>query len=55
MDWLADGFAVVGNRIQGAGFAHAFPFVKNDEALGGTFSFETDLNGALGQMARTGV
>jgi hypothetical protein len=45
--------AVVGDRIQGFGFAHAFAFVIDDDALGGAPALEADLDGAVGQMARS--
>jgi hypothetical protein len=45
--------AVVGDRFQGFGFAHAFAFVINDNALGGAPALEAHLDGAFGQMARS--
>ena len=53
--WLeigGGGFAIVGHGVQKFGLAHAFALVIDDDALGGAPTFEADLDGAVGQMAR---
>ena len=47
-----DGISVVGHWIERFGFAHAFAFVEDDDAVSGTSAFETDLDSAVGQVAR---
>ena len=51
---LASGFglAVVGDRVEQSGFAHAFAFVINDDAARRFASLEPDLDRAIGQMTR---
>ena len=45
------GFAVVGDWVEGCGFAHTIGFVEDDDAFFGTIALETDLDGSVGQMA----
>lgn len=45
------GFAVVGDWVEGFGFAHTIGFVEDDDAFFGTIALETDLDGSVGQMA----
>ena len=51
LGWV-ERFAVVGDGVEQAGFAHAFAFVINDHALHRPGALEADVDGAVGQMAR---
>ena len=44
---------VIGDRVQRAGLAHALALVIDNDPAGGVFALKADLNGAVGQVARS--